>query len=136
MPRVRLTVRGLMIAVAVAGLIAWMCRLSVSYRRLSASYRSRAASYRSLMQIRIGMKFTAERDAQRDRWIQEQIRKYERTARNPWRPVAPQDLRNRWIQGQLRTYERAARYPWLPIALDPPEPSWPPRPGVNQTHRK
>jgi hypothetical protein len=103
-PRVRFTVRRLMVAVAVAaigfGSIAWVIRM----RTLSADYRRRAKEFERLT-FRIGS-----------------------TVKTPdGRLVNPHDdennqLRNAWAWPLAARYLRLSYYPWLAVEPDPPPP--------------
>ena len=78
--RPRLTVRGLMVAVAIVGLMSggriWLIR--------------RAAAFRDRV-VMVKMSFARSEGFTRARseWLLEMWAKYERAARSPWLPVAP-----------------------------------------------
>jgi hypothetical protein len=106
MPRVRFTVRRLMVAVAVLALVAAigeMTRRSASYDRLARYYAERETLSLDLMAA----------FARPDRPELSEVCSVE-YARN--RAFAEHEERLK------RKYRRAARYPWLPVAPDPPEP--------------
>jgi len=95
MPRLRFTVRRMMIAVAiVAALLGWLGERRARFLRLSAHYGRLAKSYLDL---------------------QPDPQPGEYPDATGWRQII-------WSWGLRSKYERAARYPWLPIAPDPPEP--------------
>jgi hypothetical protein len=112
MPRARFTVRGLMIAVAVAGALLGAAVEALRLRRRSAEYAAlagrHAANERTFRAIAAAgpggaLLLIAHGPGTRSR----------RTT-----PGAEADH-----EAALRLkYERAARYPWLPVAPDPPEP--------------
>jgi hypothetical protein len=95
-PRVRFTVRGLMVAVAAAAIL-------------------------------IGAE-TMRRRSERFRGMAERFGLLERACRLfYWGPDTPVDNPKAFYYADLRRkYERAARRPWLPVAPDPPEPEWSP----------
>jgi hypothetical protein len=92
LPRLRFTVRGLMIAVAVAAISILMAD---SLRRLSNEYSEKADRYRV-----------------EAHWV---LQGYPGNA--------PDQIRRHDQLLLLATkYDRAARHPWLPVAPNPPEP--------------
>lgn len=94
MPRFRFTMRGLMIAVAVVGVLIW-----IVWDRAGAKYRETAYLYRTLADKQwTGPPLTEEQASVRQRRFQE------------------------YTAEMARKYERAARYPWLPVEPDTPEP--------------
>src|SRR4051794_33008576 len=106
-PRVRFTVRGLMVAVAVAGGIAWGVRL----RQLAAGYRGKAADCQTRIDILGVMCYfdnLTHTEEERAR-----ARQLDNEFRGRWY--------DHWTQ-QKAKYDRAARYPWLPVEPDPPPP--------------
>ncbi len=90
--RPRLTVRRLMIAVAVVAVIAWAGKMLW----LSAAYQQRARAYLS------------------------SIPPYIYWGPGPIEP--PRTPHNLWAHEMADKYWRAARYPFLPVPSDPPEP--------------
>jgi hypothetical protein len=96
LPRVRFTVRRLMVAVAVAAIVfaacIWMHTRAVRFRRAAQSYREQLTEYMR--------RPTARR----------------RGHHIPDRRVV------RYYVGMAEKYEYAGRHPWLPVAPDPPEP--------------
>lgn len=95
MPRPRLTIRRLMLVVAIVGVV---LGTSITIRRRATEFESRAAAHR-------------------EKWIKIFTMTEGSTGDTPERRrrlghLAEMDLK----------YQRAARYPWLPVAADPPEP--------------
>jgi hypothetical protein len=90
MPRFRFTVRRMMVAVAVVAVLLAMA-VTLSHRR---------------------SRFESLRDYHASRapyvWLGPMGTLWER--------------QGEWHWAMKRKYERAARYPWLPVAPDPPEP--------------
>jgi hypothetical protein len=117
LPRVRVTVRGLMVLVAVAGLLV---SFAVLVQR-RAYYRLQMAMYRDAEEASLEMVRATDRRL-------EQIE----TASRPGQTVPEVDtLRtyNERVRAQAEYYEelvskyrRAADRPWLPVAPDPPAP--------------
>jgi hypothetical protein len=91
LPRVRFTVRRLMASVAIVAFILWAERLL----RLPREYRDRAGYY---SQCEFDASGRLAPGNPRDRAVVDHYHSLH------------------------EKYERAARYPWLPIAPDPPEP--------------
>ena len=109
-PRVRFTVRRMMVAVAVAALAFWIVRLS-SLRR---QYLEKAANHASFQAYLITspqmIKFWE------DRWTAAREGK---PAKYPWPSGPPFVPSIAEYHDQMRIkYKRAARYPWLPVAPD------------------
>jgi hypothetical protein len=96
-PRVRFTVRTMMVLVAVAGLTSGVVVWHGRMRRLSALYEMRAAIY---ITNHISWNHTRE------------MRERKR----------PKSAREKWRDEMAEKYTRAARYPWLPVEPDPPPP--------------
>jgi len=88
----RMTTRRWLIAVVVVAIVLEVARLMW----LSAEYRLRALEHAT---IRLDMKLPM--DAKTLNWVQ-RFHAYHQAMREKW--------------------ERAARFPWLPVAPDPPEP--------------
>jgi hypothetical protein len=89
-PRVRFTVRRMMIAVAIVALalsfFVWnrrMARLSMEYDMQSLTYRG-SGGPRPRFPVPIPSPLT-----DRERWEDEMAARYRRAARYPWLPVAP-----------------------------------------------
>jgi hypothetical protein len=112
LPRVRFTVRRLMmvVAVAVALMAAWvgLARL----RLLSADYRARAEQYAGIEETLGRIVASHGADAPVDISPGPGLRSRRFTAQ----AVAEHEA------ALCRKYERAARYPWLPVPPDPLEP--------------
>jgi hypothetical protein len=134
LPRLRFTVRQLMLAVAVAALLTGgivLARRSAHYRR-EAEFHSRAAARLRAEQRSKASTARAGRE-QAEMWTRRArdagsktaaqavedtapgIAPYEAAARAAGATADNHDL-------LARKYERAARYPWLPVEPDPPQP--------------
>jgi hypothetical protein len=112
LPRVRFTVRRLMIVVAVAaGLMAAWVGLA-RLRLLSSDYRARAEQHAGIEETLRRIVASDGADAPVDISPGPGLRSRRFTAR----AVAEHEAALR------RKYERAARYPWLPVEPDPLEP--------------
>ena len=99
LPRVRFTVRRMMVAVAIAGVLVGglrMRRLSAVYQALSESNANDEDFYLAALSDRFKLGHPS----------------YERTFRD----------RLDYHRSMRVKYERAARRPWLPVPPDPPEP--------------
>ena len=112
LPRVRFTVRRMMIAVAVVGTI-FGCELT---RRRWDTFRTMAAYHADeerRMRLLLSGGFIHEADEEGRRGRMQIGRGLER-----------ESVRSRrWYHAIMwAKYERAARYPWLPGDLDPPKP--------------
>jgi hypothetical protein len=101
LPRLRFTVRRLMLVVALAGLVmgggVWgyrMWRMSAKYARIAQSFKWTESLHR-------GLEARFQNNAQRE------AAKFAAVATH--------------YAALVRKYERAARYPWLPVEPDPPE---------------
>jgi hypothetical protein len=116
LPRVRLTVRWLMVAVAIVALVAWLApvrRQQESYAARAAIYRRYAQSFRAKYEGRSNVVFS--HPFLRDGWCNDS---------GPDIAATP-ELQREWAEYCERLaskYERAARYPWLPVPSDPPPP--------------
>ncbi len=99
-PRVRFTVRRMMVAVAIVGLASGLWRRRESFLEESRRYAVAATLHPCSLPPEEGT------DEYR-RWQEEEemIRR-----------------RDDHLLRLAAKYERAARYPWLPVAPDPPEP--------------
>src|SRR5262245_15623754 len=103
MPRPRFTVPCLMLAVAVAGVILGMlAERRARFRGLADSHTYYAGIRRAASRKHTKMT--------RDNFAAESARTKKALAWSKWHEI------------QSAKYDRAARYPWLPIAPDPPEP--------------
>ncbi len=108
LPRVRFTVRRLMVAVAVVGLALWLGKGLIRHWR----YRSLAAAYATKESL-------ARRLSTGDVTATSSTLFATRPGEQPVTSV----MANRDYYAAMREkYERAARSPWLPVAPDPPEP--------------
>ncbi len=113
-PRVRFTVRRMMVVVAVVALAFGIFRLWA----LRELYLEKAANHAG---FRAYMLRSPESIAHwEDRWTDQRIGK---PARYPW-PGGPPFVpaMAKYHDAMRIKYERAARYPWLPIEPDPPDP--------------
>jgi hypothetical protein len=110
LPRFRLTVRALMVAVAVAGLTMGIIQeRSIQFRELASAY-GRGAN-------ELGVGFPTPSRGRRSPTITrsgqlvEDGPEAERLDRRYW-----------WLREMAAKYEWAAENPWLPVAPDPPPP--------------
>jgi hypothetical protein len=130
LPRLRFTVRRLMLVVALVGAGMW----GVKLWRLSREHAGRARSawasegfYRLVNERSLKNAIRCEELAAR--------MPYEDPIRRDWFAVSMQQLALesredavKWLAkaghyaASARKYERAARYPWLPVEPEPPEP--------------
>jgi len=107
LPRVQFTVRRMMVAVAVVGLLLATGMWAAKMWRLSRGHRAITSSHATLeAEVRF---WVAEWErcpgsALRTQMMGEQARKADNSRR------------------MMLKYDRAACYPWLPVAPDPPEP--------------
>jgi hypothetical protein len=109
-PRFRFTVRGMMVAVAIAAVIMGAATLMVRRR----GYLALAEKYTVEERLYVVSARGAERD--RDKRGSEAVVR-------TWAQRAVRLAGEAREAARLRMkYERAARYPWLPVAPDPPEP--------------
>jgi hypothetical protein len=112
LPRVRFTLRGLMIVVAgAAGLMAAWIGLA-RLRLLASDYRARAKQHAGIEETLRRIIASAGADSPVDISPGPGLRSRRFTA---W-AVAKHEA------ALCRKYERAARYPWLRVEPDPPEP--------------
>ena len=94
LPRVQFTVRGMMIGVAVVGIVLMIpIERYHRFRKTAAHYRSEFERFLYITPYEHFMSFS-ELD----------------------------NRRLEWLYVMSIKYERAARYPWLPVEPDPPEP--------------
>ncbi len=103
--RPRFTVRSLMIAVAIAGLLMGASLWVVEMRTRSLAYRSRAYDFLGMSALWLG-KGGVTKDG---RWVN----LYDDENRY---------LRNAWARGLAEKYWQLALRPWLPVEPDPPPP--------------
>ncbi len=111
MPRFRFTVRRMMVAVAIA---AFMLAGGELLRRRNA-YLEKAENFRHDIVPPSGW------DMGGGTLSEEEFRK-QLAAFQAEGEAIRRTPRSRHYQAMARKYERAARYPWLPVAPDPPEP--------------
>ena len=112
LPRVRFTVRRMMVAVAVFGLLfgAGVTRQRWAYNRSMVNYH---ANEERRMRLLLSGGWITETD-------EAGTRKKLRVGRNIEREPVQQRLMYHILMGDR--YQRAARRPWLAVAPDPPEP--------------
>jgi hypothetical protein len=103
-PRVRFTVRRMMVAVAVVGILTW-CGIGL-YRRWSRipEYRARARNHADALRAHVIA-----------------VRERSHTA-SPAELVELNRQRNAYHTALKREYERAASFPWKWMPPDPPDP--------------
>jgi hypothetical protein len=113
-PRVRFTVRRMIVAVAVIALAFWMVRLWAA-RQLYLQKAAKHAGFRANV-----LRSPNSIAYWESRWTDQREGK---PARYPW-PAGPPFVPAlaKYHDAMRMKYERAARYPWLPIEPDPPEP--------------
>ena len=105
--RVRFTVRRMMVAVVFVAVILWGFRL----RQLAAHYRYQVERCEGGLRSRgVMCYFPNKRSSPEEEKIREK-------AFDDWL-----DRRDAYYAKMKLKYERAARYPWLPVAPDPPVP--------------
>jgi hypothetical protein len=141
-PRVRFTVRWLMVAVAVAAvLFAGVIAVQTPrWRRLSRAFASRAnlLLWKEKVSRSQVVWFEAEASSSRERAteirlmgaemyddaraFQEPARGFEENASRSDRVARKEQGRAAYFAALARKYHRAARYPFLPVPPDPPEP--------------
>jgi hypothetical protein len=85
MPRFRFTVRGMLLGVAIAA----VCVCTYELRNRSSAYHERASEYRRLQALYKDGSLDLAVDADASRRFGELGDKYDRAARCPWWPVAP-----------------------------------------------
>jgi hypothetical protein len=113
MKRHRITLRKLMIAVALAALASWGVVLWERSRRFADEACKHFRRFQVCTINRDGAPLNSE--APRPTW--DQLSDHEKEQRVGW---------NRWVlyEKQLvRKYQRAARFPWITVEEDPPPPS-------------
>lgn len=151
-PRFRFTIRRMMIAVAVVGIVTWCIRYDRASRRWAVNYSKRVKDLTRLeawarksgrkLRENLNAEIAAAEDA-RDRaeFLKEDAVAYPRhdsTAtiqgadslirmtpqliRHLHDRVTLADRRVDYYAAMKAKYERAARYPWFTVAPDPPEP--------------
>lgn len=101
LPRVRFTIRRMMITVAVVSILVWAVKL----HQIADSHRARA--YRS-----------------KQHWGAAWRGMYQKTDGSYSSILGNEnrDLHMFYYRSLKEKYERAARYPWISVAPDPPEP--------------
>jgi hypothetical protein len=112
-PRVRFTVRRMMVAVAIVAAVAGAAAASRRWSVLASAYHVKAL----YLGLQADLEEENARTADAAIWFAR--------ASDPDRPerAAPRYRRRAEFYSLLRgKYERAARYPFLPVAPDPPEP--------------
>jgi hypothetical protein len=107
-PRVRFTVRRMMVAVAIIGIVVWLGIAGGRhwrYRRLAASYASKESLARNFS--------SGELTATRITFF----------LKRPCGESTTSVMAHLGYYAEMRAkYDHAARHPWLPVAPDPPEP--------------
>jgi hypothetical protein len=106
LPRVRFTVRRMMVSVAVAS----SCVAAYLVATRGGEFREEAIEYLQREQFRVKAEHYGHRLADLS-----DIKVI------PGHPD-PLHRRREYYDQMRKKYERAARYPWLPVAPDPPEP--------------
>ena len=108
LPRVRFTVRRMMIAVAIAGALLGLLAYARGLQDRSADYQRLATEHQFQSFLLTGYMVTNGTNNETSRKFDSELRSHHDRIRFK--------------------YERAARYPWLPVDPDPPEPVYPRRP--------
>jgi hypothetical protein len=104
LPRVRLTLRWMMVAMAVQAAVLWVAEREVRFRRLAEYH-----SLRSEADIICCVMLVTD-DGQQTSLVESAT-------------GTPTTLPRRdWHRALREKYEKAARSPWLSVALDPPRP--------------
>ena len=101
LPRVRITVRRMMVAVAIVALGLAVVRWMRSMDALSANYHHRALSHYVKLSNDHFLMLQLPDDPRDDKWL---------------------DRRKTYRRAMAEKWNRAALFPWLPIEPDPPEP--------------
>ena len=144
LPRVRLTVRWLMVAIAITALALggiMMGRKRGEYLQRARVFGMIEEEARALVEELHSEKESAEILARFERQAIEEHRtepdpflrppipladlhpeKYEAQAKEAIRETVSAQRMIEYASAMRRKYERAARYPWLPVAPDPPPP--------------
>jgi hypothetical protein len=126
LPRVRITVRRLMVAVVVVGIILGSIAQVLRLRRFARAHEAKAAEIRIAMKAR---SINAETAGNTEEAIRRMASEYPAQA-NSLLPGASKYQRSReahkrkvdYYERLLEKYSRAARHPWLTVSPDPPEP--------------
>ncbi len=143
LPRLRFTVRRLMVAVALAGLVmgggVWsyrMWRLSRYYSGLAQAYNTGENMYRQIGAMNFDLAQVDEKrslqlwspqfGAKLHKALREREEKpterHGRSAAGAHDVLAQPKRTADYFAAVARKYERAARFPWLPVEPDPPLP--------------
>ena len=101
LPRPRFTVRRLMVAVAIVGVL---LGASLGLQRRRGWLQGLSERHQVRAQLCEVNKFIGEIDRKPAAWIAKNHARFEHHL------------------AMMRKYERAARYPWLPVTPNPPEP--------------
>jgi hypothetical protein len=112
----RCTLRGLMATVAVAGAIVWGGRLrmlSATYRIVAAKYRSDQAAFESAAEAyrRPGNGISGATFTDSETGESKDLTREETAEVMLWSA--------KYSESRARAFERAARHPWLPVAPEP-----------------
>ncbi len=138
LPRVRFTVRRMMVAVAVVAGVAWaegMGRRRAEYLRLTTKWAGEEGHFISVAEDqedyagrdrsqadRYEAWAKAESDPSRLDYDKDMARRHGEHAHDRWSLAASMRSRAAHASHLRHKYERAARFPFLPVASDPPEP--------------
>jgi hypothetical protein len=115
-PRLRFTVRRLMVAVAAIGGASGAYLGIMTEGRLAQAYRRRAAEHRMWEEVH-------RQSGERFRMLWLEAVESKDPEHEDFRSTAEWDeARRRWHGELMRKYEYAASRPWLPVEPDPPEP--------------
>jgi hypothetical protein len=122
-PRVRFTVRRLMVAVVIAGIVLGIERLwhrSAEYAGIAGQHARKAIGWDEHVSWLDGV---AAKHARKAATGTGDSRSRDRENADKWAAVANGYRGMKGYHEAMRDkYAHAARYPWLPVAPDPPEP--------------
>jgi hypothetical protein len=130
LPRLRITVLGLMVFIALIGTFMGGTMMGLRLGHLSEEYQRRSVKY---IQDEEGAAYNVQTYEKETAWIQERVaekvRRGEVSADRAREGIKLLAKRNQEAREKLepfiryrQKYERAAAYPWLPVAPDPPSP--------------
>jgi hypothetical protein len=135
LPRLRFTIRWMMVVVAIVALALGSTLWGLKMRRLAHFYAVRASMSKQLETKHRGLEARVTREIQEIEKLQQEIGEPRPVTDEPsFASISAKQMR-RVLEAVAHTkkladhhatlrrkYERAARYPWLNIEPDPPEP--------------
>jgi hypothetical protein len=135
LPRLRFTIRWMMVVVAIVALALGSTLWGLKMRRLARSYALRASMSKQLESKHRGLEARVTGAVQEIEELQQEIGEPGPVREEPsfaaigldqMRLISEYAAHSRRLADHhatlRRKYERAARYPWLPVDPDPPEP--------------